>query len=78
MTAKEKLHQVVDELSELEAERALALIASRRGRDPMIAAFEDAPDDDEPTTPEEDASAAAAWESRHDSISLDDLERELD
>ena len=43
----------------------------------MIAAFEDAPDDDEPTTREEDRSATEAWKQRHDSISLDELEREL-
>ena len=43
----------------------------------MIAAFEDAPDDDEPTTPEEDRSAAAAWTQRHDSVSLDEFRREF-
>ena len=78
MTAKEKLRQAVEDLSELEAEQTLAFIARRHDdRDPMIAAFEDAPDDDEPTTPEEDRSAAEAWKQRHDSISLDELEREL-
>jgi hypothetical protein len=75
MTAKEKLRQAIEDLSELEAERTLEFIAGRR--DPMIAAFEDAPDDDEPTTPEEDRSAAEAWEQRRESISLDELEREL-
>jgi hypothetical protein len=77
MTAKEKLRQAVEELTELEAEQTLAFIARRRDRDPMIEAFENAPYDDEPTTPEEDRSAADAWEQRHDSISLDELEREL-
>src|SRR3954449_8030488 len=77
MTAKDKLRQAVDELSELEAEETLAFIARRRERDPMIEAFENAPDDDEPTSAEEDRSAAEAWDQRHDSISLDELEREL-
>lgn len=77
MTAKDKLRQAVDELSELEAEQMLELIARRRERDPVIELFESAPEDDEPSTPEEDRSAAEAWDQRHDSISLDDLEREL-
>ena len=77
MTAKEKLRQAVDELTEPEAERMLEIIARQRERDPVIAAFEDAPIDDEPTTPEEDRSTAEAWEQRHDSVSIDELEREL-
>src|SRR5689334_7101197 len=77
MTAKEKLHQAVDELSELEAEQMLEIIARRRERDPVREFFDNAPVDDEPTTPEEDRSAAEAWEQRHDSISLDEFEREL-
>jgi hypothetical protein len=77
MTAKEKLRQAVEELSELEAEQTLAFIARRRDHDPVLEFFENAPIDDEPTTPEEDRSAAEAWEQRHDSISLDELEREL-
>lgn len=77
MTAKEKLRQAIEDLSELEAERTLAFIARRDDRDPLIAAFEDAPEDDEPSTSEEDRSAAEAWKQRHESISLDELEREL-
>ena len=77
MTAKEKLRQTVEELTELEAERALAFIARRRDSDPVLEFFENAPIDDEPTTPEEDRSAAEAWEQRHDSISLEEFEREL-
>ncbi len=78
MTAKEKLRQAVEELTELEAEQTLAFIARRRDdREPIIEFFANAPVDDEPTTPEEDRSAAEAWEQRRDSISLDELEREL-
>ena len=49
VTARERLHQLVDELSEQEADDALRYIAQRR-EDPMIAAFRDAPEDDEPFT----------------------------
>ena len=80
MTAKEKLHQVVDEISELEAERVLEIIARRRERDPVIAAFEDAPIDDEPLTPEEEASldeARAEYE-RGETVPLDEFMREFD
>jgi len=77
MTAKDKLRQTVEELTELEAEQTLAFIARRRERDPVLEFFENAPTDDEPTTPEEDRSAAEAWEQRHDSVSIDELEREL-
>ena len=46
MTAKDKLRQAVDELTEAEAEEALAFIASRRNRDAVVEAFENAPVDD--------------------------------
>ena len=49
MTTKERLHELIDELSEQEADDALRYIAQRR-EDPMIAAFRDAPEDDEPVT----------------------------
>ena len=54
MTAKEKLRNVVEELSEAEAADTLRLIELRD--DPMIAAFRDAPIDDEPFI-EDDAAA---------------------
>ena len=49
MTARERLHQLVEELSEQEADDALRYIVQRR-EDPVIAAFRDAPQDDEPFT----------------------------
>jgi len=49
MTTRERLHKLVDELSEPEADDALRYIAQRR-EDPTIAAFRDAPEDDEPVT----------------------------
>jgi hypothetical protein len=61
MTTKERLHKLVDELSEAEAERALALVQGDR-EDPVIAAFHDAPADDEPFTAADEAALKEANE----------------
>jgi hypothetical protein len=78
MTAKEKLREFVERLSEAEAEKALRLLAERRA-DPVAELFDQAPEDDEPTTPEEDRSAREAWAEykRRESIPLDKARREL-
>lgn len=79
MTTKERLHALVDELSEPEAKRALRLVEKERD-DPVIAAFRDAPEDDEPWTDEDEAAMA---EVRADdaaglpTIPLEEIEREL-
>jgi predicted transcriptional regulator len=57
MTAKERLQALVEEFSEPEAERALKLVA-KEPEDPMIAAFRDAPEDDEPWTDEDEKAVA--------------------
>jgi hypothetical protein len=57
MTTKERLHRLVDDLSEQDAERALAFVESEL-EDPVIVAFRDAPEDDEPLTAEEEAALA--------------------
>jgi len=49
VTIKERLHKLIDELSDGEADEALRYIAERRS-DPVVAAFRDAPLDDEPVT----------------------------
>jgi hypothetical protein len=49
VSTKDRLHKLVDELSEQEANDALLYIAQRH-EDPMIAAFRDAAADDEPVT----------------------------
>jgi len=77
MTAKEKLRERVDALSENEAVDTLRLLDLRL--DPVIAAFRDAPPDDEPWT---DENEAAAIEGRSDvaagrTVSLDDALRDL-
>jgi hypothetical protein len=81
MTAKDKLREVVDELSEQEAEAALHFIDERRGRDAdaVSAILDEAPPDDEPTTPEEEAAVRAAREdyARGDVFEADEIKREL-
>jgi hypothetical protein len=62
MTAKEKLRQAVEELTQLETEDTLAFIARRRKQDPVIDAFENAPLDDEPITEEEELAVEEARE----------------
>ena len=57
VTIKERLHKLVDELSEREADDALRYIANQR-EDPVIAAFRNAPDDDEPLTAEDETALA--------------------
>jgi hypothetical protein len=57
MTAKEQLRKLVDELSEAEAERTLVLIRDEH-EDPVIAAFRDAPVDDEPLSAKDEAALA--------------------
>jgi hypothetical protein len=79
MTAKERLHELVDELSEPEAKRALSLVRKEH-EDPMIVAFRDAPEDDEPLSAEEEA---GLQESHADlaagrTFSLEEIKRDLD
>lgn len=76
MTAKEQLRERIETLSEEEAGEALRLLDMRA--DPVIAAFRDAPADDEPWTDDDEAAAA---EGRADlaageTISLEDALRE--
>lgn len=78
MTAKDKLRQAVEELTELEAEEAHAFIAQRRERDPIIEAFENAPLDDEPLTDEDERAldeARAAYR-RGETVPLDQIRDE--
>lgn len=57
MTTKERLHQVVDELSDEEAEAMLRRIEILR-TDPFVRFLDEAPIDDEPVTAEEEAAVA--------------------
>jgi hypothetical protein len=65
VTTKERLHQLVDELSEAEADDALRYVASRRegGEADGFARWLDSrPEDDEPLTEEEEKAIAEADE----------------
>ncbi len=79
MTTKERLRELVDELTEAEAAATL-LITERHRDDAMLQALASAPDDDEPSSPEEDSSAQEALEaySRGEAIDPDELKRDLD
>jgi hypothetical protein len=56
VTAKEKLRERVETLTEEQAAEALRLLDL--GEDPVIAAFRDAPVDDEPWTAQDEQAAA--------------------
>jgi hypothetical protein len=57
VTTKERLHKLVDELSEAEADDALRYVASRR-EDPLIRRLDSAPLEDEEISAEEEVAAA--------------------
>jgi predicted transcriptional regulator len=57
MTTKERLHQLVDELSETEAGEALRYVTSRH-EDPLVRRLDAAPLEDEEISAEEEAAAA--------------------
>ena len=58
MPVKEDLHRLIDELPV--AKRYLEYL--RNMGDPLVRALMEAPEDDEPTTPEEDKLAEEAWQ----------------
>jgi hypothetical protein len=77
MTAKELLRRRVEALTEEEAAEALRLL--NRDADPLTVLLDDAPLDDEPTSPEEEAAVQEARDAaaRGETISLDELRAEL-
>ena len=79
MTAKEKLHHLVEDLTEAEAAEALDILAHRRGGDALERFLAEAPLDDEPTSPEEEALVAEAYEeiARGEVVSADEIRREF-
>lgn len=79
MTAKEKLREVVEDLSEPEAEQALHLIERHRRYASLTELLDNAPADDEPTSPEEEAGVreARAEYERGEVFTADEIRREL-
>jgi hypothetical protein len=78
MTTKERLHRLVDELSEKEAAATL-LVAERHHRDELLQALTDAPRDDEPGSPEEErlADEARAGYRRGEAIGPGEMKQDL-
>jgi len=75
VTAKEKLLERVTGFSEAEADETLRLLDLRE--DPVVAAFRDAPEDDEPWTEEDEAavSEADADFAAGRTVSLEEIEK---
>jgi len=79
MTTRKRLHKLVDELSEQEADEALQLISARRGDD-LTRWLDSLPEEDEEISAEEEA---AVQEARDEIaagaplISSDELKREF-
>jgi len=81
MTAKEKLRQTVEQLSEEEAREALRYLDEQRHPDGVMGFLDNAPEgEDEPLSPEEAEGLreARAQAERGDTITLEELRRELD
>ena len=78
MTAKEQLRERVEQLTEEEAAATLELLDQRT--DAHVRWLDDAPLDDEPTTPEEESAVREALQAagRGETISLEELRGELD
>ncbi len=79
MTAKEKLRERVETLTEDQAAETLRLLDQRA--DPLMRFLENAPEDDEPVTPEEEALVQEARDEiarGEKMVSLEDLRAELE
>jgi hypothetical protein len=77
MTVKERLHQVIEQMTDEEAEATLRRIEARR-TDPFLRYLDAAPLDDEPVSPEEEAAVAEVEADRAagvPTIPFDDIKR---
>ncbi len=81
MSVRDEVRRLVEELPESELPTARRLLEALHllGRDPRQLALNLAPWDDEPTTPEEDAGVAVAYEelARGEVISAEEAKRRL-
>lgn len=78
VTAKKRLHDLVESMSERDAETLLEK-AEKDKRDPLLELLDNAPLDDEPVTPEDEAASREALEAyrRGDFLTADEAKREL-
>jgi hypothetical protein len=77
MTIKERLHNVIEEMTDEEAEATLRRIQARR-TDPLLRFLDAAPLDDEPVSGEEEAAVAEVEADRAagvPTIPFDDVKR---
>lgn len=78
---RSELHELVEGLPEekLDAAKRYVEFLGSGSDDPMRWMFENAPKDDEPSSPEEDRTAEAAWQEylRDGGVSSDDAKRAL-
>lgn len=77
MTVKERLHQVIEQMTDQEAEETLRRIDARR-TDPFLRFLDAAPLDDEPVSPEEEAAVAEVEADRAagvPTVPFDDIKR---
>ncbi len=80
MTIREELHELIDQLPEQDLEQARRDLEKHLAKnDPVLRAFLEAPEDDEPETDEERDAVAEAYDAiaRGDVISDAELRREL-
>ena len=81
MSARDEVRRLVDALPESELPTARRLLEALHllGRDPRHLALDLAPWDDEPTTPEEEAGVAVAYEelARGEVVSAEEAKRRL-
>lgn len=78
--SKEKLHRLVDELPNSEVHAARRYLEYLRNlRDPVLRAFLEAPEDDEPETPEEREAMVEAYRDVEAGrvLPLEEVKREL-
>jgi hypothetical protein len=73
-----ELHRIVDELPDESLDAAATLL--ERARDPMLAALEAAPFDDEPVTPDVQAAVEVGWAAyrRGEGVPLEEVRAELE
>jgi hypothetical protein len=71
MASRDSLHRLIDDLPETEITRAERLLeVLKETADLHSHALENAPEDDEPETPEEAAAVAEAWREHKEGRSL--------
>ncbi len=81
MTTREEIHELLDQLPESELEDLHRVVLERLAKhDPVLQAFLNAPEDDEPETEEERTAVAEAYEDFRAGrvFTLEQVKRELD